>query len=176
MRKLFLLISVWCMICYCDGSSNGAKDPSELLPGERDISGWMQSGDARIANDPQSLYNEINGGADKYIEFGFVSGAFQNYESGSFNFDIAVEIYNMDLKENAIKIYDNLYESGFTEVSPPVGDRAREKQSFLGVFTVEFIKNEFFCRINAINIDNDELVQAKQTTFTFAQTIVSKIK
>jgi len=66
----------------------GAKDPDEasslltpidLIPADDEISGWVKLGVYDEATDYDSLYDLIDGGAQIFIDNGFVSSAFQQY-------------------------------------------------------------------------------------------------
>ena len=59
--------------------NNGGKSllsPVLLLPDDDEISGWKTMGAYEEANDYDSLYALINGGAQIYIDNGFVSAVF----------------------------------------------------------------------------------------------------
>ena len=79
-------IAVLMIVGGCSENSNDDDDvamqlPADLLPGDDDISGWGSVGAYEEANDYDSLYNIINGGAEIFIDEGFVSAAFQIYEN-----------------------------------------------------------------------------------------------
>lgn len=78
-----------------------------LLPNSLEIPGW-QMANKPYRYSPQNLYKYINGEADFYISYGFVSLVGANYSSGSESSDsITVDIYDMGEKLNAFGVFQS---------------------------------------------------------------------
>lgn len=67
------------------------------------MNGWIPDGEAQLA-EGEDLFLLINGGADIYLEYGFVACLFQTYGSQDGR-SINVEIYEMDGPEAAYGIF-----------------------------------------------------------------------
>jgi hypothetical protein len=82
----------------------GAYSILDLLPKDNEISGWKRDGPYRYARDEQGLYDEINGGAQQYIDRGWQKGLFQDYTDGKINLKIL--IHDMGDPKSAQAIFD----------------------------------------------------------------------
>ena len=67
----------------------------------------MRDGIFSEATNYASLYDLIDGAADRFIDNGFVSAVFQNYRAES-GLQLELRIYEMNSEENAQKVYDEL--------------------------------------------------------------------
>ena len=77
-----LCMAVLIMVSGCgenEGNVNTLLTPADLLPDDNDISGWVTLGAYEEANDDNGLFDIINGGAEIFIDEGFVSAVFQIY-------------------------------------------------------------------------------------------------
>jgi hypothetical protein len=95
-------LSVLLMITLPAGIVFPATADSLRLPDNGFADGWAKSGEAQkfSAND---LYGHINGGAELFLEFGFIDLLVQRYTDG--RHEIGLELYRMDSPTAALGIY-----------------------------------------------------------------------
>jgi hypothetical protein len=81
----------------------GAVSMTNMLPKDGDIGQLKRSGQARWARDEQGLFDEIDGGAEQYINRGWTKTLSQDYEWGSAG--IILRIHDMGDEKNATSIF-----------------------------------------------------------------------
>lgn len=106
--SLLLCIAVLSSGCGSDGDGPELLEPTDLLPGDGEISGWHWDGAPSEASDQSSLYDLINGGAAEFVERGFVSGVLQQYGGSIAGSSSTLEVFIADQgsPSNADNIYD----------------------------------------------------------------------
>lgn len=125
----------------------GAPFAALDFPGDNFYPGWRRSG-ACITHDPSSLYNVIDGGAELFLEMGFIDLQVQKYAcSGS---EIAVEAYRMENTAAALGIY--LLKCSKETLLPGIADRHSGDR-----FQIALLKNNYFIFINNFNGREDLL-------------------
>ena len=153
MHKIVTVMFYW-LVCIAvlmvatgcgeeEGDIKAALTPVDLLPDDNDISGWLALGAYDEANDSDVLYDIINGGAEIYIDEGFVSAVFQVYRG-----DIGIvrlSIYDQGSEVNALATYDRV-SAGIDMPWDEAGTEARIV-SALAAYTVEFWQLNFFVRV-----------------------------
>jgi len=72
------------------------------MPGNNFYPGWRRSGTGATI-DPAGLYNVIDGGAELFLEMGFIELQVQKYSAAGM--EIALEAYRMDSAAAALGIY-----------------------------------------------------------------------
>ncbi len=154
------------------------QTPEELLPDEGEITGWTFDLDSNcnegIAEDDSSLFDAIDGGAEVYIERGFVAGAYDGYTDGSNN--ICVEIYDQGTPQNAYLVYHfydtSAHDSTFFPflLIPDLGDSARLDTTYVFDYVLEMLLGKFFMRFIG---PRDE--QIKETIIDFAKNIENQV-
>ena len=101
---LFMIIvslGCWCALGVASDQGN------TLLPNSLEIPGW-QIADKPYRYSPQNLYKHIDGEADFFVAYGFVSLLGANYSSGSDSSDsITVDVYDMGEKLNAFGVFQS---------------------------------------------------------------------
>jgi hypothetical protein len=130
--------------------------PALDFPGDNFYPGWRRSG-ACITHDPSGLYNVIDGGAELFLEMGFINLQVQKYAcSGS---EIAVEVYRMENEAAALGIY--LLKCSQETLLPGIAERHSGDR-----YQIALLKNNYFIFINNFNGREDLLpvmtVLAKQ--------------
>jgi len=112
--KAFLAcLALLCMVCCSDGSSASGADASrkegaeekavrQLFPVVGEAGDWRPGGAPAVFRG-EALFEHIDGGADIYFEYGFVTLLVERYKNG--DKDISVEIYCMDDAPAAFGIY-----------------------------------------------------------------------
>jgi hypothetical protein len=108
------------------------------FPADGFASGWKRSGPADTFG-PAALYNVIDGGAELFLEMGFVDLGIQKYESAGT--EIAVEAYRMESPAAALGIY--LLKC--SRETPVAGISVRNSGDR---FQFAVLKNNFFIFIN----------------------------
>lgn len=98
---LFTLLSaVYGTMVLCPSLSG--RDIHQLLPSAQEFINWTQTDSVRIYSG-EDLFTMINGGADIYIEYGFVQVAAVEYSNQSHS--LTAEIYEMSDESSAFGIY-----------------------------------------------------------------------
>ena len=138
--------------------------PADLLPDDEDISGWGGVGAYEEANDYDGLFNIINGGAEDFIDEGFVSAAFQIYENCFGEVCslalVHLRIYDQGSSENAVTVYDKVA-TGIGIPWDGAGINARIDESAIAAYTIEFWQENFFVQIVIEEKTEDSLNIAK---------------
>jgi hypothetical protein len=84
--------------------SLGALSLQQRLPASNEIGAWSLSGTPTLVSTDSALYNQIDGGAPKYIDLGWVASVYATYQQSSGS--IAISIHNMGTSENAQQIFN----------------------------------------------------------------------
>ncbi len=145
--------------CRVSKDPGAGADPTDLLPRDNDISGYTQKGSAAVMTDQQSIFNAIDGEAQKYIDYGFQEGVNQLYSNGSI--DIDIQIFNQGTQANAQDIYNLFY--------PPSPQVLADKNPMVVVdlslstgYQVLYTKQSIFMRITTTEKTDIALNTAKQ--------------
>ena len=85
------------------------KNPGNLslqarLPGSNEIGSWALSGTPAMISSDTALYNQIDGGAPKYIDRGWLASVYATYQQSGGSIQVA--IHNMGTLENAEAIFN----------------------------------------------------------------------
>ncbi|MFH2107624.1 MAG: DUF6599 family protein [Chrysiogenia bacterium] len=112
--------------------------PALDLPGDHFSPSWIRSG-ACEKYDPSGLYNVIDGGAELFLEMGFIDLQVQKYlGSGA---EIAVEAYRMENEAAALGMY--LLKCSKETPLPGIADRHSGDR-----FQITLLKSNYFVFIN----------------------------
>ena len=147
-RYIFVIAAVILMAGFLGACGEGEESPGdrqslvELLPRDGDISGWTRDGAFSEATNYTSLYDLIDGAAEKFIDNGFVSSVFQSYRDAA-GLQLELRIYQMDSEENARKLYDELVPAATIPWVDSV-ETGRIDNSALAAYTVEFRVEDLF--------------------------------
>ncbi len=128
-------------------------DPLNALPVDEACTGWARDGAAETATNLAELQAIINGGAQLFIDYGFIAGAFQDYAGDVEGTPTTLElqIYNQGTVENAEALYNDA-ESGTGDPVPDwtgTGD-ARFREAF-GMVTFQFWEACCFVSITVLD-------------------------
>jgi hypothetical protein len=97
-------LAALCALCISLGvCSSGPRTLVDRLPGNNEVGTWTITGDIELATNVTGLYNQIDGGANKYIDRGWVSSVNATYTDGTRV--IYVAISDMGISVNAQSIY-----------------------------------------------------------------------
>ena len=112
--------------------------PALEFPADGFVPGWKPSGPVETYA-PTALYNVIDGGAELFLEMGFIDLRIQKYEGAGA--EIAVEAYRMENAAAALGIY--LLKCSHETPLPEIDARNSGDR-----FQVALLKNNFFVFIN----------------------------
>ncbi|MFZ5515188.1 MAG: DUF6599 family protein [Candidatus Zhuqueibacterota bacterium] len=131
------------------------------LPGNDVVPGWSKSG-SLLRFPKEDLFNHINGGAELFLEFGFVELQVQPYQNGSH--EIVLEAYQMECPEAALGIY--LMKCG---KETPLEEIAARNSG--NTYQVIFVQGDYFIQLN--NFDGDDAF--RPVLVALAQAMLSNI-
>jgi hypothetical protein len=105
----FLLILLLPAGCTKDPGNNTALTIEDMLVKNNEITGWVYSGSGWIANNGSELTQQIDGGAELYIKYGFTEAASQLYQGtiNSVSCEIGLTIFNLGTVENAEALFED---------------------------------------------------------------------
>jgi hypothetical protein len=83
--------------------SEGNLSLQKRLPASNEIGTWALSGTPTLVSTDTALYNQIDGGAPKYIDKGWLASVYATYQQGGGSIQVA--IHNMGTPHNAEAIY-----------------------------------------------------------------------
>ena len=147
------------------GLANVLDTPAPL-PGP----GWIAEEDPFIVSDEASLSMVINGAAPRYMELGCVHAGFANYEKG--DTFLMLEVYQAKTDADAQALYKE-FDTGRAGPLAGPGDRARLTKEMGGALMLEFIRDEFYVRVNATSMDDPARAALGQTAKTLDNRIIA---
>ena len=159
--RVILLVII--IIVFLGFSKPEDHDLFYYLPKLGEIVDWAPV-DSSKRFEGDSLYDYINGGADIYLEYGFIEVIAMDYANIKNKF-IQLEIYQMENNESAYGIYS--LNKGNEGKSPDIGNEA-----FLGDYYLIFWKDNFLVTLTGYSSD-DETVKG---LIALAQNIDKKIE
>jgi hypothetical protein len=151
-----LLLSVSCRISQ---NASSASDPADLLPLDNDISGFSKKGSISVMTDQQSIFNAINGEAQRYIDYGFMEGVKQLYSNGGV--DIDVQIFNQGNLANADGLYQRFFPTA-PEIISENNPKVVIDNSLTTGYQILYTKQNIFLRISTTEKSDFALNMAKQ--------------
>lgn len=95
-------IGIACLAALAAGPAVASGADRASLPGDGFLPGWKQSGPSRAFIGPD-LFNHIDGGAELFLEFGFVRLLLQAYGDGVS--ELTASVYEMESASAALGIY-----------------------------------------------------------------------
>ena len=172
-RTPFFLTIALCFLIMgaCMASSAVKEESIGLLPADREISGWVKAGSAIQCNSLAELAQQINGGAPFFIDRGAKLVIFQDYTRQGREALLTLEIYEMGNMAQAEKLFNDIYVEDPVSLSD-ISHNARLASKLIGVYVIDFIKNNFYLRVT-INQKNSD---TKKDLEQFAAIISDKIK
>ena len=114
--RTVLLLSTVCVLSASAGCG-GTRSLASRLPANNEIDTWTLDGPPAVADSVADLYNQIDGGATKYTNRGWVASVYAIYQQDASlvqvaihdmgNSDNAQSLFNFDLPVSRVQI-DNL--------------------------------------------------------------------
>ena len=91
------------MLSAVAGCESGTPSLASRLPANNEIDTWRLSESPAVISSDTALYNQIDGGAAKYIDRGWLSCVYATYQQG--NGSLYVAVHNMGSSDNAQWIF-----------------------------------------------------------------------
>lgn len=155
---VIIFLCCWCLLGVASAQGNA------LLPNSAEIPGW-QVIDKPYRYSPQDLYKYINGEAEFFLAYGFVSLKGANYSYGSDSRDsITVDIYDMGEKLNSFGVFQS--KRGGESSSLKIGAASFGSDGF-----IVFYKDRYYVEI----LSFVEGEQRKTEHVIIAQKVAEKI-
>jgi len=132
----FLAVALLLLAAGC-GKGGGTVD---LLPADRFEGVWNRSGAAETFG-PGELYNQIDGGAEVFLELGFERLDVQRYQAPAG--EVSVEVYRMSDPAAALGIY--LMKCG--QETPAQG---LDSRSTAGPYQVQLVRGSSYVAVNRL--------------------------
>lgn len=181
----FLIITViFCcslfLLSSCDKGKNPASSvPADFLPKEGDIEGWSKGSaddDYREATDYSSLYDIIDGGAEIYINHGFIEGVHQNYYGSIQGSEQILQllIYDMGDSSNAYNLFHDPAIVPTSHSLQDYGDEGRLDEGALFDYVLDFRLNRYYVELT-LNKEGLE-VESLQMLRLFASAVESNME
>ncbi|MCU0612938.1 MAG: hypothetical protein MUE60_14270, partial [Candidatus Eisenbacteria bacterium] len=175
MRHLYASLFAFVVLTAACGEDGGTTlvEPADLLPGDGEISGWSWDGIPAEATDQSSLYDLIDGGAEEFVEQGFVSGVLHRYRGILASTATTLEVFIADQGSlaNAKSIFDRRADRlPFAEdIAVGSAEDARiDEATGLDAIVLDFWQERFYAQVT---IDNRQAAPdlARQTVVQFAE-------
>ena len=101
-------------ILYCGllsglGSGCGSSadhSPTGMLPANNEVAGWVRVGTPTVISNDTDLYNQIDGGAPKYIDRGWVGSAYAEYSQDGISMQVAIHDMGSDANAQSLFSYE----------------------------------------------------------------------
>ncbi len=139
-KNTFFFIVLFFMACL-----PGFLTAQTILPGDGFAPGWMKEGKVRLFQ-KEDLFNYIDGGAELFHEFGFMSLYVQEYCKGEE--ELVLELYRMTEPAAALGVY--LLKKGHEKSVPGVACRHSGN-----AFQILAVKGDYFITVRNYS-GNDE--------------------
>lgn len=182
MRTLIALLPCIVVVMVGCGEDGGSSllEPSDLLPSDGEISGWRWDGIPAEATDGTTLYNLIDGGAEEFVERGFVSGVLHRYRGTLATTTATLELFIADQgsASNAKSIYDRRADRlpFAQEIAIGGANEARmDEATGLDTVVLDFWHDRFYVQTT---LDNRQVAPdlARQTVVQFAENVSLTIR
>jgi hypothetical protein len=143
----------FCLLLAAGGASS-APDLQSLLPTEEEVVAWKLV-DQPLVYDAGTLFNFINGGAEVYLEYGFVEVVSQEYGAGEDS--VIATIYEMEDPTAAFGVFS--YNRSPQKTLLDLGDGG-----FQGGFQVAFLQDRYFVLVESYS--SGSTVEEAQVAFS----------
>jgi hypothetical protein len=177
MKFLICVLPLFIGLLFCSKENNTNPDaltPEELLIKDNEISGWQRTGELWTGSSSTDLYEKINGGAEIYINRGFMEAAMQIYQGQVLGNTASVTLYIFDQGKtaNAKSVFDELAlgMSSPVDWTPGAGQEAKIERFSLSQGII-YYKSKYFI---SLSIDTG-LDEGLDVLKTFAYNVDSKI-
>ncbi len=142
--KLIPLTLLVLVLWTVPASDSGAADLSDFLP---ENTAWKPVGPATRADNEADLFAAINGGAERYLRYGFKRALYQRFQDSAER-RISMEIVEMGDQSGAKSLFDEL--AGKDGARVEIGDEA-----VLHGYYLLFRKGPFYVSITGTGLEKD---------------------
>ncbi len=104
MRTILLLPAATIVLLLSPGC--GPPSLASRLPANNEIDTWMLDGSPVVVDTDTKLYNQIDGGAAKYIDRGWVGSAYASYHHDTDDDSVQVAIHDMGNSDGAQSLFN----------------------------------------------------------------------
>jgi hypothetical protein len=146
--------------CRFTSPTGAAADPADMLPLDNDISGFLKKGSTSVMTDQQTIFNAIDGEAQRYIDYGFMEGVNQLYSNSAV--DIDVQIFNQGNATNAQDLYTYFASSISPQPLNAPGAEAVIDNSLPTGYQILYTRQNIFMRVTTTEKSDFALNMAKQ--------------
>jgi hypothetical protein len=180
-KKLFIVCAAYFALfsfgCSKDQNNSEPAVIEDMLVKNNEITGWAYSGAGWIVNNGNELTTQIDGGAELYIKYNFVEGAYQMYEGviNNFNCEIQLYVYNQGSSGNASNLFDDPdlgFSSAITWTENPAGTKAKYIRYSGLSQTMGFYRDKYYVYLN-VSFDSEESLNILKQ---FAYNVDEKLK
>lgn len=142
----------------------GTRSETSLLPSGDALAGWTPSAPPSVFT-PKDLFELINGGADMYVEYGFLKLLHAEYrKEADPKTTLTIDLYDMATPANAFGIYT--YERGDRPSNEAVGD-----EGILSTASLAFRRAGFYVKIETNDLSGATARAAKPLALRIADLI-----
>jgi hypothetical protein len=145
--------------CRFTNPAGATADPADLLPLDNDISGFLKKGSTSVLTDQQTIFNAIDGEAQRYIDYGFMEGVNQLFSNGGV--DIDVQIFNQGNESNARDLFNRFYPTSPQPIDEP-GALVVIDNSLPTGYQILYARHTIFMRVTTTEKSDFALNMAKQ--------------
>jgi hypothetical protein len=147
------------LACRFTSPTGAAADPADMLPLDNDISGFLKKGSTSVMTDQQTIFNAIDGEAQRYIDYGFMEGVNQLYSNGAV--DIDVQIFNQGTATNAQDLYNYFFPTSSQPIDEP-GANVVINHGLPNGYEILYARQNIFMRVTTTEKSDFALNMAKQ--------------
>jgi hypothetical protein len=97
-------LTIATMVLAALAGCGGTPSPASRVPASNEVSGWTLAGWPTVVDNDTALYNQIDGGAPKYMDRGWKSSVYATYQQGDSIVEVAV--HDMGTPDNAQSLFE----------------------------------------------------------------------
>jgi hypothetical protein len=124
------------------GCSSDTASLASRLPANNEIDSWKVSEGPTVIASEAALYNQIDGGAPKYIDRGWLRGAYASYVQGAATIDVA--IHDMGNPDHAQSIFQYNYPTSPVQI----GDSPNAIVD-MGAYAAEAYAGQYYMQVSS---------------------------
>jgi hypothetical protein len=148
-RVTFLIALLTCFAGCSDDSPSGGTTPvdlASLVPKDNDISGWTRDGALKEFNSIDDLYDEIDGEAQLYGDYGFRESVVQPFK-GPGEVSLILVISDQTDGEGASGLYEEIGDGTEQELSDLGIEGRNSLNPIVEIFFVEFWRDKYYVTV-----------------------------
>ncbi|MBD3422432.1 MAG: hypothetical protein GF398_20145 [Chitinivibrionales bacterium] len=150
----------------------GAQTVQNFMPAGGEVAGYSVQTAADcysgLVGDTAQLYPTIDGGADVYLQRGFVEGAYEGFTKDN-NF-ICIQIFDQGIKDSALSVFAERGGAASYE-NVNIADTSRLNTAAAFDYHLDFVNNKYYVYIST----SDKTDELKNGAIAFAGAINAKM-